>query len=429
MANQPTTGFQSKKHVVVRKKITQSPPRTTRSVTPPETPRSPRSAVDLPDNLTKRRKLIKGKGKLVSETEVSSKTESYILQDGSSRVLYAQHMDNYTNNGLSNLRLTQEGNLLVVVNETSIRVSPGDFCDLARVPGGGIEINPSIEWGNMSPDDRLIVKRQNAKISSKTPNLIEDGRYPSQVCGSGSGSGTISCQDCGNQAKKDCDHMRCRTCCKSRGFDCATHVKSTWIPSSVHRHRHHNHHNNNPNEGQEQLGSGSSNVKRRRDNNLPNIITSSSSPLIIPSQLPIITTSAVTTATATTSYGMESLGMELGNFPAEVSSPALFRCVRVSSMNDSDDEVAYQTAVRIGEHVFKGILYYQGPANNQHGTSTSGGYGSGPLLNLAARLGMSTAGIVGGSWSTLKYIDPSLYPAPLSPFMPPGTQFFPNPRP
>jgi len=57
------------------------------------------------------------------------------------------------------------------------------------------------------------------------------------VGGSGSGSGGISCQDCGNQAKKDCPHMRCRTCCKSRGFDCQTHVKSTWVPASRRRER------------------------------------------------------------------------------------------------------------------------------------------------------------------------------------------------
>lgn len=51
---------------------------------------------------------------------------------------------------------------------------------------------------------------------------------------SGIGGG-MSCQDCGNQAKKDCAHMRCRTCCKSRGFDCQTHVKSTWVAASKRR--------------------------------------------------------------------------------------------------------------------------------------------------------------------------------------------------
>ncbi|KAF7073823.1 hypothetical protein CFC21_078759 [Triticum aestivum] len=52
----------------------------------------------------------------------------------------------------------------------------------------------------------------------------------------GTGGGT-SCQDCGNQAKKDCQHQRCRTCCKSRGFACSTHVKSTWVPASKRRER------------------------------------------------------------------------------------------------------------------------------------------------------------------------------------------------
>jgi LRP1 type putative zinc finger protein len=54
--------------------------------------------------------------------------------------------------------------------------------------------------------------------------------------GSGGGGG-VSCQDCGNQAKKDCVHQRCRTCCKSRGFACSTHVKSTWVSAAKRRER------------------------------------------------------------------------------------------------------------------------------------------------------------------------------------------------
>lgn len=52
----------------------------------------------------------------------------------------------------------------------------------------------------------------------------------------GVGSG-MNCQDCGNQAKKDCVHLRCRTCCKSRGFQCQTHVRSTWVPAAKRRER------------------------------------------------------------------------------------------------------------------------------------------------------------------------------------------------
>lgn len=54
--------------------------------------------------------------------------------------------------------------------------------------------------------------------------------------GSGSSSGA-TCQDCGNQAKKDCSYRRCRTCCKSQSFDCPTHVKSTWVPAARRRDR------------------------------------------------------------------------------------------------------------------------------------------------------------------------------------------------
>ncbi|XP_042465056.1 protein EXPRESSION OF TERPENOIDS 1-like isoform X2 [Zingiber officinale] len=52
--------------------------------------------------------------------------------------------------------------------------------------------------------------------------------------------GGVSCRDCGNQAKKDCVHLRCRTCCQSRGFACSTHVKSTWVPAARRRERQQN---------------------------------------------------------------------------------------------------------------------------------------------------------------------------------------------
>lgn len=60
------------------------------------------------------------------------------------------------------------------------------------------------------------------------------GGAPQQVVGN---PGTTACQECGNQAKKDCSYQRCRTCCKSRDFECATHVKSTWVPASKRRER------------------------------------------------------------------------------------------------------------------------------------------------------------------------------------------------
>uniref|UniRef100_A0A803L6Z7 Uncharacterized protein n=1 Tax=Chenopodium quinoa TaxID=63459 RepID=A0A803L6Z7_CHEQI len=168
-----------------------------------------------------------------------------------------------------------------------------------------------------------------------------------------SGAGNISCQDCGNQAKKDCVYMRCRTCCKSRGFDCATHVKS----------------------------------------------------------------------------------MEVGNFPAEVSSSAVFRCVRVSSVDETDDEYAYQTAVNIGGHVFKGILYDHGVDHSHQVNTPSPNYGAGETssgANLAASMAPPTSiSAMPTSSSSLPvgYLDPSYYPLPLNTYLGPGTPFFPNPRP
>ncbi|KAJ6413190.1 hypothetical protein OIU84_006067 [Salix udensis] len=81
--------------------------------------------------------------------------------------------------------------------------------------------------------------------------------------GSG-GGGSISCQDCGNQAKKDCSHMRCRTCCKSRGFECQTHVKSTWVPASKRRERQHQ--LTAFQQQQQQLQIRGENPKRQREN-------------------------------------------------------------------------------------------------------------------------------------------------------------------
>lgn len=72
------------------------------------------------------------------------------------------------------------------------------------------------------------------------PMISDHGFLQDSVGGGGSTStsgSTMTCQDCGNQAKKDCTHRRCRTCCKSRGYDCATHVKSTWVPAARRRER------------------------------------------------------------------------------------------------------------------------------------------------------------------------------------------------
>ncbi|KAF6156178.1 hypothetical protein GIB67_007995 [Kingdonia uniflora] len=217
--------------------------------------------------------------------------------------------------------------------------------------------------------------------------------------------GGRSCHDCGNQAKKDCAHMRCRTCCKSRGFECQTHVKSTWIPASKRR------------EKQQQLATtttptSSSSLqqqhreisKRQRENPITRI-----------------------------------QGLEVGSFPTEFNSTAVFRCVRVSDIDGPHDQLAYQTAVNIGGHVFKGILYDKGLEGNV-GESSSGGAGArvrggspgnrimGTGVTIAAITSTNTTTSEAVSVATPTLFDPSsFYPTPLNTFIA-GTQFFPHPR-
>lgn len=132
------------------------------------------------------------------------------------------------------------------------------------------------------------------------------------------------------------------------------------------------------------------------------------------------------------------LGLEVGPFPPEVNSPAVFRCVRVSPLEDDGDEsYAYQTAINIGGHVFKGILYDLGPQqprNSAGETSSGGGGGGGATAAASQQLNLITAGTTANNsaagadtTSNNPLLDPSLYPAPLNAFMA-GTQFFPPPR-
>lgn len=74
--------------------------------------------------------------------------------------------------------------------------------------------------------------------------------------------------------------------------------------------------------------------------------------------------------------------------PGQVRAPAVFKCVRVTAVEDGEDEYAYQAVVKIGGHVFKGFLYDQGADNTKEGfpniselhlgsAGSSGGVGGG----------------------------------------------------
>ncbi|XP_040383011.1 protein SHI RELATED SEQUENCE 1-like [Oryza brachyantha] len=202
------------------------------------------------------------------------------------------------------------------------------------------------------------------------------GRGP----GAGPGVGTINCQDCGNQAKKDCTHLRCRTCCKSRGFDCPTHVKSTWVPAAKRRERH----------SLLAAAAAAESSKRPRDS-----AAAASHP---------------TSTTPTTSSGEQQM-MVGERFPREVSSEAVFRCVRLGPVDEAEAEVAYQTTVSIGGHVFKGILHDVGPEpSSGGGLGRHAAEGSSPSTAAAPGGGEGSSSVAAAVSSSAVVMDP--YPTP-----------------
>ncbi|OAY37266.1 protein SHI RELATED SEQUENCE 1 [Manihot esculenta] len=199
------------------------------------------------------------------------------------------------------------------------------------------------------------------------------------------------CQDCGNQAKKECIYMRCRTCCKSKGFQCETHVRSTWIPAYRRRRRPQSLSSSCATAAaavlamQQQHSSDQHNPKRLRENPL-------------------------------------TAGLEVGNFPAQVNSIATFRCFRVSSADKAEDQFVYQTSVNIGGHIFKGILYDQGPEE-----SSSGHLQDPNLTNAGGALSTATAALASTSSSVAADSLAASYTFPLNAFIS-GTQLFLHPK-
>ncbi|XP_065868395.1 protein SHI RELATED SEQUENCE 1 isoform X2 [Euphorbia lathyris] len=208
--------------------------------------------------------------------------------------------------------------------------------------------------------------------------------------------GGSRCQDCGNQAKKDCVHKRCRTCCKSKGFQCQTHVKSTWVPAYR---------------------------RRPRSQFLPPpppsaSAASSSSPAAF--QLQLQQQNHLQQNPKRLREIQNPSSTEVGDFPAQVNSTATFRCFRVSSNDEEEDQFAYQTSVNIGGHVFKGILYDQGP---QTSSTTTTHFNSALTYTTLA----STSSSVPPPTAAAAPPPNSSYPFPLNAFMS-GTQLFLHPK-
>lgn len=182
----------------------------------------------------------------------------------------------------------------------------------------------------------------------------DDTKKPvASVMASVGGSGGASCNDCGNQAKKDCPYQRCRTCCKSQGFDCTTHVRSTWIPAASRRRDRQNPAGPNGDDSASGLSPSSSKKARR----------------LLSCQT--TTTNSRTQSTSSRSFDATSTQQEapfMDSLPRYVRAPAVFRCVRVTPVDDGGggggvDELAYQASVTINGHMFRGFLYDQGRGN------------------------------------------------------------------
>ncbi|XP_028792376.1 protein SHORT INTERNODES-like, partial [Neltuma alba] len=114
-------------------------------------------------------------------------------------------------------------------------------------------------------------------------------------------------------------------------------------------------------------------------------------------------------------------------FPGLVSMTATFRCVRVRSNDDWVNELAYHASVRIGGHVFCGLLHDQGPSLAQ--TSSVPLLQHNNLINVATQtthnIDAATMAPPLSSSSARDSIFHPTYPFPLPPSMP----YFSNPQP
>ncbi|XP_047939364.1 LOW QUALITY PROTEIN: protein LATERAL ROOT PRIMORDIUM 1-like [Salvia hispanica] len=242
-----------------------------------------------------------------------------------------------------------------------------------------------------APRSRGMQLWQHQQLQQKPLNNADHANLLTNSGGGGgasSSAATATCQDCGNQAKKDCPHRRCRTCCKSRGYDCSTHVKSTWVPAARRRER------------QLMGGNAAASSQSTSGTKKPRLAGASQ------------TTTASHTSTSNTtpprSFDTTSSHLDASlkeSLPGQVRAPAVFKCVRVTAVDDGEDEFAYQAVVKIGGHIFKGFLYDQGFEGRESFPDISelhlggvGGSGSGrPALDPSDIYAASGGGLLGGS--------------------------------
>lgn len=286
-----------------------------------------------------------------------------------------------------------------LATSANMSVEEGDMLTMNRNSRGGGNTGIQLWQHHQQSHQHLNYMKKPMVVDAA--NLLQSGGGGSGIGGGSASSSTMTCQDCGNQAKKDCTHRRCRTCCKSRGFDCSTHVKSTWVPAARRRER--------------QLMATAS---------IPGGTVSSGStsgakkPRLITSQTTTNSHTSTSNTTPPRSFETSSSHQDASfkeALPGQVRAPAVFKCVRVTAVDEGEDEYAYQAVVKIGGHVFKGFLYDQGVETRDgsfpniselHLGGSSSGVGEGkngassssPLLDPSAVYAASGAGgLFGGS--------------------------------
>ncbi|CAK9184428.1 unnamed protein product [Ilex paraguariensis] len=138
-------------------------------------------------------------------------------------------------------------------------------------------------------------------------------------------------------------------------------------------------------------------------------------PRLITSQTTTTSHTSTSNTTPPRSYDTSSSHQDASfkdSLPGQIRAPAVFKCVRVTAVDDGDDEYAYQAVVKIGGHVFKGFLYDQGVESRDgfpniselhlgggggNGGGRNGASSSSPILDPSDVYGASTAGLIGGS--------------------------------
>ncbi|XP_027345230.1 protein LATERAL ROOT PRIMORDIUM 1-like [Abrus precatorius] len=289
-------------------------------------------------------------------------------------------------------------NVIPLLTATPCLASPNIILDNEGVMGNNsrnrIQLWQDHESQHQQQPSNYLKKHGHGVIEHNSNS--GDGNNLILQSGSVTNSGGSTCQDCGNQAKKDCSHRRCRTCCKSRGFDCPTHLKSTWVPAA-----------------------------RRRERQLMTSVAAAGStgstsgskkPRLVASQTTTTSHTSTSNTTPPRSFDTGSSHQDASfkeSLPCQVRAPAVFKCVRVTAVDDGEDEYAYQAVVKIGGHVFKGFLYDQGAEDRDGypniselhlgggGGGSSGNVGSGgrngPMMDPSEVYAASSGGLLGGS--------------------------------